>query len=249
MKNKIFYVLILAFLAFVSLYYGGTIKKNVLFVNDFVLENLYDFKDYLGDSMTKHFDQARQIESLRRQNQELAEIRVMARMFADSVNKLLEDKNSTQYFPRISLTRALSYVNISDYKRVWLDDLKTSDKNRGLIHMGYTAGIAVAKDGRTMALLQGDEDCIFSIYIGKDKFPGLIHGENGKVIAKFIPKWAKIQVGDEVLTSGLDNVFFAGVPVGRVEEIRNEEMYQSVSIKPYSKLNIPAYLYIIEKSY
>ena len=249
MKNKIFYVLILAFLIFVSFYYGGVIKKNVLFVNDFVLKNLYDFKDYLSDAVSKHFDQARQIEILRKQNQELDEIRIVTRIFADNVNKLLEDKNSTQYFPSIALTRAISYVNISDYKRVWLDDLKTSDKNRGLIHKGYTAGIAVAKDGRTMALLQGDEDCIFSIHIGEEKFPGLIHGENGRIVAKFIPKWAKVKVGDVVLTSGLDNVFFAGVPVGEVEEIRNEEMYQSASIRPYSRLHIPSYLYIIEKSY
>ena len=47
MKNKIFYVLVLAFLVFISFYYGGLIKQNVLRVNDFVIGNFYNIKDYL----------------------------------------------------------------------------------------------------------------------------------------------------------------------------------------------------------
>lgn len=46
MKNKIFYVLVLAFLVFISFYYGGLIKQNVLRVNDFVIGNFYNIKDY-----------------------------------------------------------------------------------------------------------------------------------------------------------------------------------------------------------
>lgn len=49
MKNKIFYVLVLAFLVFISFYYGGLIKQNVLRVNDFVIGNFYNIKDYLGE--------------------------------------------------------------------------------------------------------------------------------------------------------------------------------------------------------
>ncbi|MCH3853896.1 rod shape-determining protein MreC, partial [Campylobacter jejuni] len=63
---------------------------------------------------------------------------------------------------------------------------------------------------------------------------------------KFIPKWAKINIGDEILTSGLDNIFFSDVPVGIVSAIKDEDMYQSVEVKPYANINIPAYLYIID---
>lgn len=249
MKNKIFYVLILAFLVFVSFYYGGVIKKNTLYVNDFVLSNLYDFKDYLSASISKHFDQAEQIEILRKKNKELEENSILLNTFADRINRFLEDKNSTQYFPSLTLTRALSYVSVNDYQKVWLDDFKGSSKNRGLIYSGFSAGIAVNKDGRTMALLQGDEKCIFSVYIGKEKYPGIIHGENGKVVVKFIPKSSKIKEGDVIYTSGLDNVFFAGVGVGVIESISEDDMYQNALVKPYVNLNIPSYLYIIEKTY
>lgn len=57
---------------------------------------------------------------------------------------------------------------------MWLDFAKVSpNKNKGLIHQGYTIGIAINKDGRAMALLQGDEQCVFSVYIGKNKILAL----------------------------------------------------------------------------
>lgn len=97
-----------------------------------------------------------------------------------------------------------------------------------------------------MALLQGDDQCVFSVYIGKSKAPGLIQGEDGRIVVKFIPKWAKINIGDEILTSGLDNIFFSDIPVGIVNRIDDEDMYQSVEVKPYVKISIPAYLYVVD---
>ena len=112
---------------------------------------------------------------------------------------------------------------------------------------GYTAGIAVVKDGRLMGILQGDEDCTFSVYVGKKKIPGVAQGRNGRVVVKFIPKWEKINVGDEVLTSGLDEIFFSGVPVGRVVSVLSEDMYQSAELETFAKINIPSYMYLIER--
>lgn len=247
MKNKIYYVLIFAFLVFISFYYGGLIKKNILHINDFLIIRFYDTKDYIYDNISKHFNQAEQILTLKEKNKELERTSNLVTTFANELNRLLEDQNSTQYFPRISLARAISYVQIGDYKRVWLELNKaTPSQNRGLIYKGYTAGIAINKDGRSMALLQGDDQCVFSVFIGKNRAPGLIQGQNNKVIINFIPKWAKIQIGDEILTSGLDGIFFSGIPVGVVEKVNDEEMYQSVEVKPYIQVNIPAYLYIVE---
>lgn len=246
--NKIRYVLLLAFFVVISFYYGGYIKKNVLFVNDFVIENIYTIKEYIGNAVSKHFNQAEQISVLRKRNEELERTSILASTFANELNRLLEDKNSIQYFPNISLVKAISYVQINDYKKLWLDLLASdTTKNRGLIYQGYTAGIAVNKDGRTMALLQGDEKCTFSVYVGKSKAPGIVQGQNGKVIVRYIPKWAQVNVDDEILTSGLDNIFFSGVPVGVVSKVNDEDMYKSVEVKPYVELNVPSYLYIVDK--
>ncbi|EAI8832233.1 rod shape-determining protein MreC [Campylobacter coli] len=247
MKNKLIFVLILFFLVFISFYYGGLVKKNALMVNDVVLEKIYGVKDFITESFSKHFNQAEQIEQLKARNQELEYAAVLTTSFANQLNHILEDKNSTRYLPQVSLARAISYVRLNDYKRLWLDLAKVSpNKNKGLIYKGYTIGIAINKEGRAMALLQGDEQCVFSVYVGKNKAPGLVQGEEGKMKVKFIPKWAKINIGDEILTSGLDNIFFSDVPVGIVSMIEDEDMYQSVEVKPYASINIPAYLYVVD---
>ncbi|MDX2330977.1 rod shape-determining protein MreC [Campylobacter hepaticus] len=247
MKNKIFYVLILAFLVFISFYYGGLVKQNVLRINDLVISNFYNIKDYLGESISQHFNQIEQIQKLKIRNKELEDIAVKVTSFANQLNRILEDQNSTKYLPQVSLTRVISYVQLNDYKKLWLDWNKIPiTKNRGLIYQGYTAGIAINKNGRAMALLQGDDQCVFSVYIGKLKAPGLIQGEDGKLMVQFIPKWAKINIGDEILTSGLDNIFFSDIPVGIVSKINDEDMYQSVEVKPYIQISIPNYLYVVD---
>ncbi|TKX32531.1 rod shape-determining protein MreC [Campylobacter aviculae] len=247
MKNKLIFVLILFFLIFLSFYYGGLIKKNVLLVNDVVIEEFYGAKDFIVQTVSKHFNQVEQIEKLKARNQELEYMAALTTTFANQLNRILEDKNSTKYLPQVSLTRAISYVQLNDYKKLWLDFVKVPpNKNRGLIYQGYTAGIAINKDSRAMAILQGDEQCVFAVYIGKIKAPGLVQGENGKVMVKFIPKWAKINIGDEILTSGLDNIFFSDVPVGVVSKISDGDIYQSVEVKPYAQINISAYLYMVD---
>lgn len=248
MKNKIRNTLILGFLIFISFYYGSVIKNNVLLFNDTVINAYYDSKNYLKELISEHFNQAEQIRILREQNKILEEANALVSTFASQLNLFLEDKNSSQYFPQVSLVRAVSYVQISNYDRIWLSSSSFSgSKNRGLIYQGYTAGIAIAREGRPMALLQTDEQCVFSVVVGKEKIPGVVQGRNGKVIVKFIPKWEKIKAGDEVLTSGLDEVFFSGVPVGRVINVFSDDMYQSAELEPFAKIDLPSYMYIIEK--
>lgn len=247
MKNKIIFILVLAFLVVVSLYYGGVVKRNILFINDFVIGRLYDFKETISDGISRHFNQAEQIALLKERNKDLERNSILAAAFANQLNRLLEDKNSTQYFPNVSLVRAISYVQMDDYRKVWLDlVVDASSQIKGLIYQGYTAGVAINKDGRMMAILQGDEQCSFSVYVGVGKFPGVMQGQNGKLMVKFVPKYAKIKIGDEVLTSGLDGIFFAGIPVGVINGIIDEDMYQNATVKPYVEVNIPMYLYMVD---
>lgn len=248
MKSKIRNVLILAFLVFIAFYYGSVIKANALVVNDSVIKAYYFVRDHVGNFISKYFNQAKHIQALQERNDILEEANSLVSTFANQLNLILEDKNSTQYLPKVSLARALSYVQISNYQQIWLSTASDFhiNKNKGLIYQGFSAGVAVSKEGRAMALLQGDENCVFSVYVGKDRIPGILKGENGRVFVKFIPKWQKIELDDEVFTSGLDGVFFAGVPVGKVIKISEDDMYQSVELEPFAKVNTPNFLYIVE---
>jgi rod shape-determining protein MreC len=56
------------------------------------------------------------------------------------------------------------------------------------------------------------------------------------------------QIGDKVVTSGLDGIFFAGVGVGVVREIIDEELSKTAVVEPYVKVSVPLYYHIITEN-
>ena len=62
---------------------------------------------------------------------------------------------------------------------------------------------------------------------------------------KFIPAWFDIQEGDEVITSGLDNIFFKGLKVGRVISVKKSQGYQNAIIEQYYKASDLGYFHMI----
>ena len=88
-----------------------------------------------------------------------------------------------------------------------------------------------------MALLNGNEKSNYSVYIGEEKAPGIMHGtyKENLLIIKFIPIWINIQRDDEVITSGMDNIFFEGLKVGKVVGIKKRANMQEAIIEPYAK--------------
>jgi len=63
----------------------------------------------------------------------------------------------------------------------------------------------------------------------------------------FIPAWFNLRIGDEVKTSGLDNIFFKNLKVGKVIAIKKSQGYQDAVVAPYFKSNEPNYFHIIRK--
>ena len=84
--------------------------------------------------------------------------------------------------------------------------------------------------------------------MGKQKAPGIVMGLNDKeMIVKYIPSWMRIKKNDKVITSGLDNIFFRGVKVGVVKEVRTKDAYKEAIVKPYFNSLNPSYFYVIKK--
>lgn len=249
MRFKILVVLILCVLLALSLYLGGYIKGAVLKANDGVLGTIYAAKDGFVNFINEHFNQVDEIRLLREKVADLEKSAALTASFAVQLNAILDDKNSTLITPKLTLVRGVSFVQMGDYKRMWLN-AELFDKgslNKGLLQNGYAVGIAAARQGRLMGILMGDEQCVFSVYIGKKRVPGLVQGNGDKIFVNFIPKTAKIEVGDEVLTSGMDEIFLPGIPVGKITELRNEDMYMSAEIQAFESPNLPSFMYMIER--
>ena len=244
-KNRYFYLFIILILILIKYNYNGILKKPVLGMSMAINEYYVNIINDLENIKDRYIGQKNTIVKLKKEVATLKTQALLSSAFASKLNSLLKDKSMT-YDPKVSSTMAISYVDIANYNRVWLNfkGLK-KDKIFGLLYKGYSAGIVINKDGRAMGLLQGDSKCIFSVYIGKDKLPGVIFGDRNSMIIKYIPSWMKLKVGDEVYTSGLDNIFFEGVRVGKVTKIIKEESYLSAEVQPYAKVPVPGFFHIV----
>lgn len=187
----------------------------------------------------KYFNQTIKIETLQKENEELKNYKLQ---YLNSKNKLeslfetLDAPNSTT--EQIKFARVLSYIDFDNFTKVWLDLEKKDTSILGIISQEFAAGIVVNQDGKAKALLNGNEKCNYSIFIGENKAPGIIHASKDRqnLVAKFIPIWFDIKEGDEVITSGMDNIFFEGLKVGRVISIKKLQDIQEATIAPYAKV-------------
>lgn len=248
MKGKFKFLLLFIYLILISFYVSDTFKKVFLDSTDKVLIGFYSFIDFSKNKIAQHINQAEQIKNLQAKNEELQEKAALLTAFNYELNDLLADNNSTLFKPYAKLVRALSYAKIGDSNKIWLDFRDyNSSKVYGLMRNGATAGIVVNDTGRPLALLQNDPKSTFVVYIGDSKIPGVAKGNGKSVEIKYIAKWLEPKIGDEVYTSGLDDIFFGGVAVGKVTGIIDETIYLTATIDTYASVSVPEFLYVLSK--
>ena len=246
--SKIKFVFFVVLFAIVSLKYGsytkGVFAKNINSILSWYLET----KLSIGNAIDEHFFQQRKIEELRSNNIRLRKSVALLTGISSRLDGLLEENRVKKYNYKAKLVRSISYINLNDYYRVWIE-YNDFNKSRiyGLLSHGNSAGIVVESNGNPMALLLGDKQSIFSVFIGGNKIPGVIMGQKKEVHVKYIPLWMNPKIGDKVVTSGLDGIFFKGVRVGVVSKVVKEELSKTAIIVPYAKINVPSYYHIIEK--
>lgn len=211
--------------------------KKFTFFNDFKITYI-DKAINFSTSIEKYADQANTIQKLKNENNELKEYKILYETTYTQLNSLKEfltNIDISEYKPKIELVKVISYINYNDFTKVWLDQKIDDDTILGLITDNYSAGIVVNKDGHAVGLLNGNKDCSYAVFIGENRAPGIITASDNQdeLQIKFIPIWAQINKGDEVITSGMDNIFFEGLKVGRVEEVTNFADMKMAIVKPY----------------
>jgi rod shape-determining protein MreC len=224
--------------------------KKFSFLNDiktFYMIKMMNFSTILE----KYFDQANNIEKLKVENNELKEYKILytsTQNQLDTLTKFYTNIKTPNNKAKIEFIKVLSYINYNDFTKVWLDKKVEDDTVFGLITDNYSAGIVVNKNGYAVGLLNGNKDCSYAVFIGEDKAPGIITAsENQEELQiKFIPISAQINKGDEVITSGMDNIFFEGLKVGRIIEVTNLADMKIATVKPYVNVLKKKYFYSYE---
>jgi len=244
--NKLKLLFLIAVFVFVSFRYGAEARYLLEGINIKILSTYVDLKMNIESKINEHIAQKEEIERLQVENQKLQKSAVLSIAFASKLNDLLKENNNTAYTPNVELVKSIGYTDLNDYGKIWLsfNDFNQS-KIYGLLEQGYAAGIVVSSDGHPQGLLLNDPKSIFSVYIGASKMQGVLQGNHKEVLVKYISQWLQPQVGDEVVTSGLDGLFFEGIKVGTVTQVIEEESSKSVVIKPYVTSHVPSYMHVI----
>ena len=201
------------------------------------IKSFYFFSiDYIHSTIEQHFQQAKRIESLEKKLRLCQNKELLLQQYKKELEQLLTlEKTKGKFLKGVSLVRAIAYEEFGDTNRIWLDfDDYNSSKIYGLVYKEYVAGIVIPKNNQPLALLNRDQKSAYAVMIGDEKAPGIAHGNDEKnIVVTYIPAWYNIKVGDEVVTSGLDDIFFQGIKVGKVLSITTAEGYKKVVVQPY----------------
>jgi len=249
-KSLIGFFLLLIALFIGAMYYSKLIQAPFLSASNDIKVLYLNSISYIENSIQKYTFQTQHIQNLNNQLKVYKNNHLIMHQLANNLRDLFEENNSTlRLNPKVELVRAISYSQFANFNKVWLDVKDyNSSKIYGLTYKEVVAGIVISKNSRPLGLLNKDIKSSYSVYIGKNKAPGIAHGNNSEhLIIKFIPAWYNIKKGDEVITSGLDNIFFKGLKVGYVLSVTLSQGYQNAIVEPYYKEKAPNYFHMIKR--
>ncbi len=251
MKTRLIVIAILLLILTVLLSRNDErISDVVLDVINPVKQNYQNFIQNIQDKGHSYIFQKESIEKLTTEN------RVLRKRLLEQVHYISQVKNIYDMLPKltrlpvanISLVETISYVKLNSFSQVILTKPSglQNETLYGLMQGYVVAGIAQVRNNQLYGYLTSDSKCRFSVFIGKGKAPGIALGvKENEMLIKFIPKWHKIQIGDQVVTSGLDNIFFSDIPVGIVSKIEVQSAYTVAHIKTYSDVYHPKTFFLI----
>ncbi len=246
-KNRLLLAFAVVVIIYISLNFSPVIRQKLLVfpmrIKTYILDTVTD----IHHQINAFYAQKEKILLLEKELEIAQKNAALSVAFASRLNHFLEENKLEEYHPYLTLVRGLSYVKLGDFGRLWLDFPGFDpDKIYGLLYKGYAAGIVDNEDGYPMARLLSDEKMVFSVAVGEKKHLGVAFGGKHFLSVKYIPTYAEIKVGDEVITSGDDNIFYEGIKVGEVVKIEVYNLYKMAVVEPYAQLHDPEFFYAVD---
>jgi rod shape-determining protein MreC len=236
---------LLVFLALliIGIFQIPVVKKYTLESANSLKNSFSSFVTSVKETYNEYIEQKNTLQNLLEENKYLKnEIQKIAVKYATC--------KDLKYFkklkiPNVVFTQVISYAALPDFTQVYINYDKPFTIPRGLVYNNLAAGIAVKHySNYSLALLNSNEKTSYTVYIGKNKIPGIFYGKINTI--KYIPKFKPVKIGDIVITSGLDGVFYQGALVGKVVEVVEKKLYQEAKIKLfYNDLN-PEFFYVVQ---
>jgi len=238
MNKKLIFILVLI-ISFFFYFFKIPIINFSLYVEKFIL----NISTNIQTSINYYTNQAIKIEKLTIENQNLL----------NKINNLeakLNNCKDLKYFkminkPDLVFSYAVSYVSPPDFSQIYINYNKKITKPKGLVYNNFVCGEAIKNVGNfSLAILNSNKDTRYTVYIGKNEIPGIFYGKIDTI--KYIPKFKVINVGDLVITSGLDGIFYKGAKVGIISQVIDKKLYQEAKVKLFYNDLHPEFFYVIE---
>jgi rod shape-determining protein MreC len=251
MKTRLVVIVILLLILTVLLIRNDErISDTLLGIINPLKQNYTDLTENLKQKSHSYIFQKESIEKLGKENRILRKRLLEQTHYIQQVQDIYEVLPKLSRLPvhNISITQTISYVKLNSFSRVILTKPKGLKEGRlyGLIQDKVVAGTAIVHNNQLYGYLTSDKKCRFSVFVGEKQAPGIATGyKANEMVVKFIPKWHKIKVGDKVVTSGLDHIFFKNIPVGKVTSIELQSSYKVAHIKTYNDIFHPKTFFLI----
>lgn len=251
--NKELFGFLFVFLSLIigALYYSNTVQAPVISSLNYVRSTYHKGVKLATYTINRHINQSQEIQRLTEQLEQYENNHLVMQQLASEVNDLFEaNKSPLKLDPKVELVRAIAYEKFGNFNRLWIDmDDYNSSKVYGIVYKEIVAGIVINKNERPLALLNTDSKSTYAVQIGSSLATGIAQGDNKKhILVKYIPAWFEINKNDEVVTSGLDKVFFKGLKVGKVLSVTKEHGFQTALVEPYYTSKDPSYFHMIRKT-
>jgi len=251
MKTRIVIIIILLLILALLLSRNDQKLENALLnIINPIKQNYKLITQDLENKSQSYLFQQETIEKLRKENLILRKRLLEQVHYIKQVKDIYESLPQLSRLPihNISIVETISYVKLNSFSQIILTKPKGVKENKlyGLIQGTVAAGVAMVRNNQLYGYLTSDKKCRFSVVIGKEKVPGMSIGiDKNKMVVKFIPKWHDIKKNDRVVTSGMDDIFFANIPVGIVTKVEVQSAYTVAYIKTYSDVYHPKTFFLI----
>lgn len=85
--------------------------------------------------------------------------------------------------------------------------------------------------------------------IERTRRQGIVRGDGaGGLVLDFVPRQAPVEVGDRVVTAGIDGVYPRGIPIGTVAEVETSgELFHHVRLAPAVDFGLLEHVYLIDR--
>ncbi len=250
MKKKILFLLFFFTISFFLLIYNNKLKNIIL--TKIAIPIKISYHNFI-ENFEEFFHQKEELARCKKKVIKLQKKLDINTYFLKQTSEILKILPSLKKKPykSIYLVQTISYVKLNKLNEIMLTKPKIKlQKNKlyGLIQEDYAAGVAEYKDGNLYGYLLSNPKCTFSVKIGKN-IPGVAQGDGAYgLIVKFIPRWSKIHIGDKVTTSGLDNIFFPDITVGKITDIKILDRYKEAKVKIAANLFEPKLFFFISNA-